>query len=74
MAAFCYPVNLEALFEKLLDLNSWTHHQGDKLNCPTSKYVEIQKHCVLLSEELNVTVEFMTESRVKVLMPARCES
>lgn len=74
MASFGKPNHLEAVFKKLLDLHNWTHYLGDKLNCPTSKYVEIQKYKILISEELNMTMKFLTESRVKLLMPASCES
>lgn len=71
---FCNAVNLEAVFKKLTELHNWMHHQGDKLNCPTSNYEEIQKYRILLSEELSMTMKFLTESGVKVLMPASCES
>lgn len=70
MVSFGNPVNFEAVFKKLTDLHSWTHHQGDMVNCPTSKHVGIQKYRILLSEELSVTMKFLTESRIKVIMPA----
>lgn len=46
---------------------------GEIFNC-SSKYIEIQKYWILFSEGLSMSMNFLTENKVTVVIPASYES